>query len=59
MASFAIAVRIHGEDGEGSALAAIVSFRVSRKGRDIASTFENFFVVLARAKNFTYYLCFA
>ena len=30
IASFAIVVRTHGEVGEGSALAAIVVFRVSR-----------------------------
>ena len=51
IASFAIAFRTHGEGGEGSALAAI-GFRVSRKGRDIASKVENIDVVLAKAKFF-------
>ena len=53
IASFAIAVRTHGEDGGGSALAAIVAFQVSRKGRGNCVDIRKLaIVVLARAKNF-------
>ena len=49
IASFAIAVRTHGEGGEGSALAAVL-FSSLAEGRDIASAVEFCCVVVARAK---------
>ena len=48
----AIAVRTHGEDGEGRALAAILFSSLATKDVTLRRRFSNF-VVLARAKNFT------
>ena len=58
IASFAIAVRTHGEDGDGSALAAIVFF----ESRDEDATLRRnskIFVVIARADKFYLYVAFA
>ena len=56
IASFAIAVRTHGEDGEEGALAAIFVFESRRKDATLRRTLK-LVVVLARAKPLTYF-CF-
>ena len=55
IALFAIAVRTHGEDGEGSTLAAIVFFEFREKDAILRRN-SKIFVVLARADKFYLYV---
>ena len=57
IASFDIAVRTHGEDSEGRALAAILFLSPATKDVTLRRRFSNF-VVLARADKFYLYVAF-